>query len=138
MKCFPRYGRGGVLSVSQAALRGVCVKRYWGLHAKSEYSEKNAVRFCGAWHHPCDHSNGRAVWVQTLQQLPRRTYQNHLTPLSKLARANDLMHDSIEQLTIALIARPNGEVQIPIVSRRIWLKSIKLLKIIRNTFQTTK
>ena len=34
-------------------------------------------------------------------------YQERLVPVSQLARINDLMHSSIEQLTIAVIARPS-------------------------------
>jgi methyl-accepting chemotaxis protein len=34
-------------------------------------------------------------------------YQERLVPVSQLARINDLMHNSIEQLTIAVIARPS-------------------------------
>jgi methyl-accepting chemotaxis protein len=34
-------------------------------------------------------------------------YQERLVPVSQLARINDLMHVSIEQLTIAVIARPS-------------------------------
>jgi len=34
-------------------------------------------------------------------------YQDRLVPMSQLARINDLMHSSIEQLTIAVIARPS-------------------------------
>ena len=34
-------------------------------------------------------------------------YQQRLVPVSQLARINDLMHVSIEQLTIAVIARPS-------------------------------
>lgn len=34
-------------------------------------------------------------------------YQDRLVPVSQLARINDLMHSSIEQLVIAIIARPS-------------------------------
>ena len=34
-------------------------------------------------------------------------YQERLVPVSQLARINDLMHSSIEQLTIAVVARPS-------------------------------
>ena len=34
-------------------------------------------------------------------------YQDRLVPVSQLARINDLMHSSVEQLTIAVIARPS-------------------------------
>lgn len=34
------------------------------------------------------------------------TYHDRLVPVSQLARINDLMHSSIEQMTIAVIARP--------------------------------
>jgi methyl-accepting chemotaxis protein len=34
-------------------------------------------------------------------------YQQRLVPVSQLARINDLMHSSIEQLTIAVVARPS-------------------------------
>jgi len=36
-------------------------------------------------------------------------YQERLVPVSQLARINDLMHVSIEQLTIAVIARPSPQ-----------------------------
>jgi methyl-accepting chemotaxis protein len=36
-----------------------------------------------------------------------QVYQERLVPVSQLARINDLMHVSIEQLTIAVIARPS-------------------------------
>jgi len=36
-------------------------------------------------------------------------YQQRLVPVSRLARINDLMHASIEQLTIAVIARPGPQ-----------------------------
>ena len=36
-------------------------------------------------------------------------YQERLVPVSQLARINDLMHGSIEQLTIAVIARPSPQ-----------------------------
>ena len=34
-------------------------------------------------------------------------YQERLVPVTRLARINDLMHTSIEQLTIAVISRPS-------------------------------
>ena len=36
-------------------------------------------------------------------------YQERLVPVGQLARINDLMHSSIEQLTIAVIARPSPQ-----------------------------
>src|SRR5665647_1269229 len=36
-------------------------------------------------------------------------YQERLIPVSQLGRINDLMHVSIEQLTIAVIARPSPQ-----------------------------
>jgi Four helix bundle sensory module for signal transduction len=36
-------------------------------------------------------------------------YQERLVPVSQLARINDLVHSSIEQLTIAVIARPSPQ-----------------------------
>ena len=36
-------------------------------------------------------------------------YQQRLVPVSQLARINDLMHVSVEQLTIAIIARPSPQ-----------------------------
>jgi methyl-accepting chemotaxis protein len=36
-------------------------------------------------------------------------YEHRLVPMSELARINDLMHDGIEQLTIAVIARPSPQ-----------------------------
>src|SRR5579859_652010 len=36
-------------------------------------------------------------------------YQERLVPASQLGRINDLMHNSIEQLTIAVIARPSPQ-----------------------------
>jgi methyl-accepting chemotaxis protein len=36
-------------------------------------------------------------------------YQERLVPVSQLARINDLMHTNIEQLTIAVIARPSPQ-----------------------------
>lgn len=36
-------------------------------------------------------------------------YQERLVPVSRLARINDLMHSSIEQLTIAVISRPGPQ-----------------------------
>ena len=36
-------------------------------------------------------------------------YQERLVPVSQLGRINDLMHNSIEQLTIAVIARPSPQ-----------------------------
>src|SRR5450759_4544043 len=36
-------------------------------------------------------------------------YQERLVPVSQLGRINDLMHASIEQLTIAIIARPSPQ-----------------------------
>ena len=36
-------------------------------------------------------------------------YQERLLPVSQLARINDLMHTSVEQLTIAVIARPSPQ-----------------------------
>src|SRR3954468_7334375 len=36
-------------------------------------------------------------------------YQERLVPVSQLARINELMHGSIEQLTIAVIARPSPQ-----------------------------
>jgi len=39
----------------------------------------------------------------------REVYQERLVPVSELGRINDLMHVSIEQLTIAIIARPSPQ-----------------------------
>src|SRR5665647_43201 len=36
-------------------------------------------------------------------------YQERLVPVSQLARINELMHVSVEQLTIAVIARPSPQ-----------------------------
>ena len=36
-------------------------------------------------------------------------YQDRLVPVSQLARINDLMHTSVEQLTIAVVARPSPQ-----------------------------
>src|SRR3954453_7015674 len=36
-------------------------------------------------------------------------YRERLVPVSQLARINDLMHGSVEQLTIAVIARPSPQ-----------------------------
>jgi methyl-accepting chemotaxis protein len=47
--------------------------------------------------------------VSNLNEDLTEVYQERLVPVSELGRINDLMHVSIEQLTIAVIARPSPQ-----------------------------
>ena len=47
--------------------------------------------------------------VSNLDDDLTEVYQERLVPVSQLGRINDLMHVSIEQLTIAIIARPSPQ-----------------------------